>query len=152
MARQRPRARERDRAAASSRCAPTMVEHRATCRSRCRAQRSVVAPAEARAAAHGRRRSLQAAASRSSESFWTTVYPLYMQREITAATCGKSSAKGSKKRAATTGSSRSLFNMEPQRLQAVPELPAQARLPDPVQGVPTVKPVEPLDSAQRDRS
>ena len=46
------------------------------------APRNLLAAAEARAAPHRRRRSVQAA-DRERESFWTAVYPLYMQREIT---------------------------------------------------------------------
>ena len=39
------------------------------------------------------------------ESFWTAVYPLYMNREITRTTCATSCTRGSKRRAATTRSS-----------------------------------------------
>ena len=77
------------------------------------------------------------------ESFWTTVYPLYMQREITRGNVrdlirkGLEDARGNYKIVAQ------LFNMEPQRLQAVPELPAQARLPAAVQGIPRSRRVSP---------
>ena len=112
LARQRPRARERHRAAGRHR-PPT---------------RSISVddlPLEIRAAAACRHAAAQASAAGPSpticssssieerESFWTAVYPLYMNREITRGNVRDLVRKGSRRRAATTRSSLRLFNMEP---------------------------------------
>ncbi len=73
------------------------------------------------------------------ESFWTVVYPLYMQREITRGNVrdlvrkGLEDARGNYKIVAQA------VQHGVARLQAVPELPAEARLPAAVQGVPAVR-------------
>ena len=70
------------------------------------------------------------------ESFWTAVYPLFMDREITRANVrevvrrGLEEARGNYKIVAR------LFNMEAAGLQALPQFPPKARLPDSVQRVP----------------
>ena len=71
------------------------------------------------------------------ESFWSVVYPLYMQREITKQR-PRPGPEGAR------GGARQLQDRLPalqhgaERLQAVPQLPAQARLPAALQGVPPI--------------
>ena len=73
--------------------------------------------------------------STSSESFWTAVYPLYMQREITQrqrARCRAQGAGGGARQLQDRGAA---VQHGAARLQAVPELPEEARLPAAVQGI-----------------
>ena len=69
------------------------------------------------------------------ESFWTTVYPLFMDREITRANVrevvrrGLEEARGNYKIVAR------LFNMEPRDYKRFLNFLRKARLPDSVQGV-----------------
>ena len=74
--------------------------------------------------------------STTSESFWTAVYPLYMEREITRGNVRELVSKGPRGSARQLQDRRAALQHGAARLQAVPELPAEARLPDAVQGVP----------------
>ena len=102
LAGQRPRARERHRAAGRAR--PGEHGRRSTtCRPRSRTQRGVgIRPKRER------RRTvaddLYKRLIEERESFWTAVYPLYMQREITRGNVRDWCARGSRRRAATTRS------------------------------------------------
>ena len=138
MARQRPRARERHRAADRHR-PPRAGPTSRTCRRR--SGRSAAASGcgrSANAAARSPTISTSGCATNANRSGRRCIRSTW-QREITrAATCATWSARASRRRAATTRSCCKLFNMESARLQAVPEFPAQARLPAAVQGVPSV--------------
>ena len=57
------------------------------------------------------------------ESFWTTVYPLYMQREITRSNVRDIVRKGLQESRGNYKIVARIFNMEPYRLQAVPQFP-----------------------------
>ena len=72
------------------------------------------------------------------QSFWTTVYPLFMQREITRSAVRDVVRRGLQDARATTRSWRAV---QPRvgRLQALPQFPAQAPLPAVVQGVPVTR-------------
>ena len=70
------------------------------------------------------------------ESFWTAVYPLYMNREITREQRARSRAQGPRGSARQLQDRAAAVQHGVERLQAVPELPAQARLPAAVQGIP----------------
>ena len=128
VARQRARARERHRAPRSSPAAsersrsddlPTEV----------RAQRGDWHAPEARAAPHRGRRSVQAARSRARIVLDRRSIRSTCSARSRAATCATWSARASKDARGNYKIVARLFNMEPQRLQAVPELPAEARLP-----------------------
>ena len=70
------------------------------------------------------------------ESFWAAVYPIFMSRDLTRADLRKIIQIGLE---ITNGNYRllvQLFNMPTAGLQAVPELPAQARLPPAVPAFP----------------
>ena len=72
------------------------------------------------------------------ESFWTVVYPLYMQREITRGNVRDLVRKGPGGRARQLQDRGEALQHGVARLQAVPELPAEARLPAAVQGISPV--------------
>ena len=72
------------------------------------------------------------------ESFWTAVYPLYMQREITRGNVRDLVRKGLEEARGNYKIVAQAVQHGAARLQAVPEFPAQARLPAAVQGVSAV--------------
>ena len=78
------------------------------------------------------------------ESFWSSVYPLYMQREITRSNMRDLVRKGLEEARGNYKIVTRLFNMDAARLQEVPELPAQARVPGPVQRIPVTGWILPL--------
>ena len=70
------------------------------------------------------------------ESFWSAVYPIFMSRDLTRTDLRRIIQIGLE---TTNGNYRllvELFNMSYAGLQALPELPAQARLPPAVPAIP----------------
>ena len=65
------------------------------------------------------------------ESFWTTVYPLFMEREITRANVREVVRHGPRGGARQLQDRGAPVQHGIARLQAVPEFPAETRLPDP---------------------
>ena len=75
----------------------------------------------------------------SGESFWTAVYPLYMNREITRGNLRDLVKKGLQEARGNYRIVVRLFNMDASRLQTLPQLPAHSRMPGVVQGVPVIR-------------
>ena len=72
------------------------------------------------------------------ESFWTTVYPLYMQREITRANVRDIVQQGPRRGARQLQDRGRASSTWSRATTRVPEFPAEARLPAAVQGVSAV--------------
>ncbi len=70
------------------------------------------------------------------QSFWQAVYPLYMNREITQDERPRARAQGTGRGAGQLQDRAAAVQHGDGRLQAVPELPAEARLSAPIQRVP----------------
>ena len=75
------------------------------------------------------------------ESFWTAVYPLYMAREITRQNVRDVDPQGPRGSQGQLQDRLQAVQHRVGRLQEVPELPPEARLPASVQRVPSVGPL-----------
>ena len=69
------------------------------------------------------------------ESFWTTVYPLFMEREITRAQRARRRAARARRSARQLQDRGAPVQHGTARIQAVPEFPAETRLPNAVQRI-----------------
>ncbi|MGC4081807.1 MAG: hypothetical protein QM736_06795 [Vicinamibacterales bacterium] len=83
------------------------------------------------------------------ESFWTTVYPLFMDREITRSNVREIRAPRARRSPRQLQNRGAPLQYGAARLQALPQLPQEARLPDLVQGIPVDQDGPLLDTSIR---